>query len=154
VDVDEDQRIGGKIFAKRPNDIIRKVQLRRADEALRRSKRIELQGLEAFGNDLPRRIEDALRRALRPIPAISVAEHSFADSAAQELMDRNAERLAENIPASDLDGGDDRPVDVAAVERHAVQHALGESADAKRVLSDDQVFELAHAGLCGADEAV
>ena len=69
-------------------------------------------------------------------------------------MDRRAERLAEDVPAGDLDRGDDGAVDVAAVERDAVEHALGERTDAARVLADDEMLELADAGFGRADEAV
>ena len=69
-------------------------------------------------------------------------------------MDRRAERLAEDVPAGDLDRRDHRAVDVPAVERDAVEEALGERADTARVLADDQMLEFAHAGFGGADEAV
>ncbi len=45
-------------------------------------------------------------------------------------------------------------MDVAAVERHAVQEALGEGIDAARILADRQVLQLVNAGLGGLDEAV
>ena len=45
-------------------------------------------------------------------------------------------------------------MDVAAVERDAVEHALGERVDAARVLADGEMLQLVHAGLGGADEAV
>ncbi len=51
-------------------------------------------------------------------------------------------------------GGDDGAVDMAAVERDAVEHPLGKCPDSQRILADDQVLELADAGLGGADEAV
>jgi hypothetical protein len=43
---------------------------------------------------------------------------------------------------------------MAAVERDAVEEALGERADAERVLTDDEMLELTDASLGGADEAV
>ena len=154
MDVDEDQRVGRQLVAERPEDRFGKVELGRVDEALRRTERIELERLEAFGDHRPRRFEKRLRRALGAVPAIGVAEDAVAHPAAKQLVDRRAQRLAEDVPAGDLDGGDDGPVDVACVERDAVEHPLGEGADAKRVLSDDEVFEFANAGLGGADEAV
>ena len=101
-----------------------------------------------------RRGEEALRRPLGAIPAIGVAEDAVAHPAAEKLMDRRAERLAEDVPAGDLDRGDHGAVDVAAVERDAVEHALGKRADAQRILADDEMLELADAGLGRADEAV
>jgi hypothetical protein len=69
-------------------------------------------------------------------------------------MDRGAEALAENIPACDLDRRDDRAVNMAAVERHAVEHALGEAVDPARVLPDREMLQLVNTGLGGRDEAV
>ncbi len=69
-------------------------------------------------------------------------------------MDRRAERLAENVPAGNLDRRDNRAVDVPAIERDAVEEALGKRADTARVLADDQMLELAHTGFGSADEAV
>jgi hypothetical protein len=69
-------------------------------------------------------------------------------------MDRDAKRLAKNVPASDLDRGDRRAMDVAAIERDAVEHGLGERADPAGIVADDEMFELSHGGFDGADEAV
>ena len=95
-------------------------------------------------------LEEGLGRALGAVPAVGVAEHAVAHPAAEELVDRHAERLAEDVPAGDLDRGDDGAVDMAAVERDAVEHALGERGDPPRVLADREVLELVHAGLGGA----
>ena len=69
-------------------------------------------------------------------------------------MDRRPEALAEDVPARDLDRGDDGPMDVAAVERHAVEHALREAVDPPRILPDREVLELMHPRFGGRDEAV
>ena len=42
-------------------------------------------------------------------------------------MDGRAERLAENVPAGDLDGCDRGAMDMAAVERDAVEHRPGDA---------------------------
>src|SRR5581483_3789819 len=87
-------------------------------------------------------------------PAIGIAEHAVADTAAEKLMDRNGKRLPQNVPAGDLDRRDHGAVDVAAVKRDAVEHALGERAHAPRILSNGEMLEFANAGLRRADEAV
>ena len=154
MDVDQDQRVGRKLLPERAHDVVGEVELRLGDEALRRAERIELERLEALGEHRARRLEKGLRRALRAVPAVGVAEHAVAHAAAEQLVDRRAERLAEDVPAGDLDRRDHRAVDVAAIERDAVEEALGERTDAARVLADDEMLEFAHAGFGGADEAV
>jgi hypothetical protein len=119
-----------------------------------RAEWVDLEGLEALRDHLARRLEEGLGRALGPVPAIGIAKDAVAHSPAEQLIDWNAQRLAEDIPARDLDGGDDRAMDVAGVERDAVEQAFGERTDAAGILPDDQMFELADAGLGRADETV
>ena len=121
---------------------------------LRGAERVELERLETLGQHRLGGFEKGLRRTLGAIPAIGVAEHAVAHLAAEQLMDRHAEALAQDVPAGDLDRRDHRAVDMAAVERDAVQHALGQRVDAARVLADGEMLELVHAGFGGLDEAV
>ena len=113
-----------------------------------------LNALKPLASTARGRLEEGLRRALGAVPAVGVAEHAVADAAAEQLVDRHAERLAEDVPAGHLDRGDHRAVDVAAVERDAVEQALGQRIDAARILADREVLQLVDAGLGGADEAV
>src|SRR6516164_8566136 len=69
-------------------------------------------------------------------------------------MDGHAERFAENVPAGYLDRGDRGAVDVAAVERDAIQHLPGDSIDSTRVLADNKMLELTNRCFRGANEAV
>ena len=121
---------------------------------LRRAERIELERLEALGENRLGGLQKSFRRSFGAIPAIGVAKHAVAHLAAEQLMDRHAEALAEDVPAGDLDCGDHRAMDVAAIERNAVEHALGERVDAARILSDRQVLQFMDAGLGRLDEAV
>ena len=50
--------------------------------------------------------------------------------------------------------GDHGAVDVPAIKRNAVEHALSERGDAAWVLADHEVLQLAHAGFRRGDEAV
>ena len=143
-----------QLVAQRPADLIGEVQLLARDEALRGAERIELERLEALRENRLRGIQESFRRALGAIPAIGVAEHAVAHPAAEQLVDRHAEALAEDVPAGDLDGGDHGAMDVAAVERDAVEHALGQRVDAARILPDREMLQLVHAGFGGLDEAV
>jgi hypothetical protein len=45
-------------------------------------------------------------------------------NSAAELVDRHAQRFSEDVPAGEFDRRDHGAVDVAAVERDAVEHAL------------------------------
>src|SRR6185503_19753783 len=94
------------------------------DKTLGGAERVELERLEAFREDTPRGLEKRLRRPLGAVPAIGIAEHGVAHLPAEQLMDGNAQVLAHDVPAGDFDSGDDGPVDVAAIERNAVEHAL------------------------------
>ena len=51
-------------------------------------------------------------------------------------------------------GRDGGAVDVAAVERDAVEQALRKRADVRRILADDEMLEFAHGRLGGFDETV
>ena len=152
--VDQDQRVLRQLVAQRPADVVGEVELVARDEALRGAERVELERLEALGQHRLGRLEEGFRRTLGAIPAIGIAEHAVAHPSAEQLMDRHAETFAEDVPAGDLDRRDDRAMDMAAVERDAVEHALGERVDAARILADRKVLEFVHAGLGRLDEAV
>ena len=152
--VDQKQRVRRQPLAQSGEDVVRQIQLRLGDEALRRAERIELHRLEAPGDDGLRGFEEGLRRALGAIPAIGIAKYAVAHPPAEQLVHRHAERFAENVPAGDLDRRDRRAVDVAAVERDAVEHLSRQRRDAARIRPDDEMFQLADRRLGRADEAV
>src|SRR6476659_3077823 len=154
MDIDQDERIARQLVSQLAQDRIGKLELGFADEPLRCPEGIELESLEALRDHRLRRIEEGLGTALGAIPAIGIAQDALAQAAAQQLMDRRSERLAENIPAGDLDRRDDGAVDMAAVERDALEQALGDCPCASWILPDDEMLELANAGLGGTDEAV
>ncbi len=154
VHVDQDQRVPGQLVAQRAADGVGQVELLARDEALSGPERVELEGLEALRQHRFGRFQEGFRRPLGAIPAIGVARHAVANLAAEKLVDRHAERLAQNVPAGDLDRRDHGAMDMAAVERYAVQQALGQRVDAARVLADGEMPELVHAGFRRLDEAV
>ena len=119
------RNVGPELLADRGDDRHKPVRVRRApDEALRGAEGIELGRLEADPDDILGRLDEGLRSPLRAIPAIGIAEDAVADAAAEQLMDGDAERFAQNVPAGDLDRRDGRAMDMAAIERDAVHQPL------------------------------
>ena len=153
VHIDQDVQLG-KTRADRRENVVGELQFIVADEALRGAERVDLQRVEAHGDDVLRRRHEMRRRALGAIPAVGVGENGVADLAAEQLPDRHAEVLAEDVPARDLDGGDGGAMDVAAVERDAVEHPLREGADVLWILPDDEMLQLAHRRFGRLDETV
>ena len=90
----------------------------------------------------------------RAIPTIGIAEDRLPNFAAKQLIDRNAQRLAEDIPAGNLNGGHCGAVNMPPVERNTFHQALGQSIDISRVLADNKVLQLVNGGLRGANKAV
>ena len=76
--------------------------------------------------------------------------------AAEQLVDRHAERLALDVVEGDVDGGDRRLQHAAALEVLAAIHLLPERADLHRVAADEElaiVLDRADHGLLAAGQA-
>ena len=71
------------------------------------------------------------------IALVAVEPHLVAGLAAEELPDRLAERLAEDVPHRDLDRGEGRHEDRAAAVARADEHAAPVPLDLGRVLADE-----------------
>src|SRR5207245_7008416 len=74
------------------------------------------------------------RAALRPVEAYPVAHR-----AAEQLVDRHAERLGLDVPQGQLDAGHRLVRDAPAVLAHAPQHVPVEALDRPRVLPDQEI---------------
>ena len=68
---------------------------------------------------------------------MAVEPHLVARLSAEELPDRLAERLAEDVPHRDLDRGEGRHEDRAAAVARADEHAAPVALDLGRVLADE-----------------
>src|SRR5207245_8324846 len=66
-----------------------------------------------------------------------------AHRAAEELVDRYAERLGLDVPQGQLDAGHRLVRDAAAVLAHAPQHVPVEALDGLRVLPDQEIGDVA-----------
>jgi hypothetical protein len=73
---------------------------------------------------------------------VRVADDLVAGEAAEQLVDRDVERLALDVPEGDVDGGDGRGGDVAGREEAASEHLLPEALDLERVLADEERLEV------------
>ena len=106
-------------------------------------------------DQLPRLL-DALRSGERA--GRGEALHPLAAGAAQELVDRHAERLAEDVPEGDVDRRDGGADDLAALEVGAAVQRLPEVLDPARVLADQEAREVLehplHRQLAAGDAAL
>ncbi len=152
--VDQNAQLRAEALTQRVQDVVGQLQFRLVNESLRRAEGVELERLESHGNDLLGCQYEMLRRALRPVPAVGVRGHGIAHPPAQQLVDRDAQGLAQNVPACDLDGRDGGSVYVPAVQRYAVHQVFRQAVDLPWILADGQVLQFAHRSLGGADEPV
>ena len=78
-----------------------------------------------------------------PGVAVAVEADAVAELAAEQLVDRHAERLAREVPEGDLDAGHrrDRRAGHRAVEEAGAAHLLEEHIHVERVLADDVLLE-------------
>ena len=67
---------------------------------------------------------------------VRVADHLVAHQAAEQLVDRDVERLALDVPQRDVDGRERRPGDTVMREEEPADHALPEVLDPHRVFAD------------------
>ena len=128
-------------------DAPRNVDLGQRDVArqgVQRRERVQLAGgvalLHQLHGDLARHLRVGLEAALRD-GHVGVGAQPVVVSAAQEIVDGLVGRLADDVPAGDLDGaqgGRGVEAGVAEVVARAV-HALPDLLDAERVLPDDEL---------------
>jgi len=98
---------------------------------------VELEHAEALRDEVPARARHRLRRLVAQ--EARVGGQARALGPAQELVDRRAAHLAEEIPQRDLDAADREHAEPAApVDHGAAVHEIHHRLDAQRVLSHDQ----------------
>ena len=73
---------------------------------------------------------------------VRVADDLVAHLAAQQLVDRHAQRLALDVVERDVDGGHRRREDALRGEEAAPEEHLPDVLDAERVLPDEDVLEV------------
>jgi len=74
---------------------------------------------------------------------VGVADDPIADAPAQKLVDRDAERLALDVPEGDIDGADRRAEHPTRGKEAAPEHPLPEMLDPHGVLADQQGLQMA-----------
>ena len=96
--------------------------------------------------------EELLASSIRPGPIGAAGRREERDEvallAAEQLVDRHAERLALDVVQRDVDGRDGGRQHAAALEVVAAVHLLPERADGHRVRADQELPEV----LDGADD--
>src|SRR6266508_4619321 len=80
---------------------------------------------------------------------MGVADHLVAREAAEQFVDRDAQRFALDVPEGDVDGGDGGGGDLAGREEAAPEHLLPEVLDAAGVLADEEGLEVLDHALDG-----
>jgi hypothetical protein len=119
--VDVDQDLERRIpRPERGDDRERRLELALLEKAVCRPERVELQCPESLLDDGFGRGSERVRGALVAVPAVRVRGHRVAHAAADELVNRHAERLAEDVPARDFDRRDRVAVHVPALVRDAL----------------------------------
>ncbi len=98
-----------------------------------RTERIDLQRLVPAGDDLLRRQVERLGRAFDRVPAVRVGLDLVAHRAAEELVDRQADLLSDNVPAGHLDECDAGAGDVVHSEEVVDEGPLHELLDVERI---------------------
>src|SRR5204863_5738645 len=105
----------------------------------RRTERIELHRGVAARRDVAGPFRKRVRGSVSAVPAVGVDTDAVANATAQQLMDRLAGRLADDVPAGNLDRRDCRHVDLAAVGVDVASHLLVEQLDLAGVQADLRV---------------
>ena len=100
-------------------------------------ERIELHRPVAAGHDAHRQLGDPRRLVVGLVPAVGVGRHPIAEAPTEELVDRDAEVLADEVPRCEVERGEGR---LAVLAGPAVLEALdrpGEALDVERVRPED-----------------
>src|ERR1700760_3140797 len=110
--------------------------------------------MEALFHDLFRCPCKVLWRPLGSIPAVGIAQNRFPNLSSEELINRYAQRLAEDIPKGNFDSGYRSSVDMPRVDRHALHQTGRQRIDLKRVLPDGKMFQLTDRGFGRSNKAI
>src|SRR5207249_439291 len=100
---------------------------------------IELQSTIAVSRRSTGSFGELGRRGGAAVPAVRISRNRLTTTAAQELVDRLAARLADQIPHSDLhaaDGRHHRGAALVLIANHATDHCL----DVKRIAAQNSAL--------------
>jgi hypothetical protein len=115
------------------------------------AERVELEGLVSPLDDLMGGGVELLRRALDAVPAVGVGLHAVAHRPAEEVVDRLIQRLADDVPAGGLEGGDPRAHHLPCAREVVAAHLFDELLDPEGVMADDVpragLGQVAHKGV-------
>ncbi len=92
----------------------------------------------------------SLRTSLSETPRVwsrlFIQPDALACGSAEQLVDRDAERLSENVPQGDFDGADCAVQDRAAAPSGMTEHALPQKFDLGGILADEEALVLHDSG--------
>src|SRR6185503_801586 len=112
-------------------------------EKARRPEGVPLQRGRPARDGGPRRLGDTLDRRRVVEPAIGVVADTVVRRAAEQLVDRDAERLALDVPERLVQPGDRRAEDRATAPEGCLVHLKPVALDPRRVLPDEIALQLA-----------
>jgi hypothetical protein len=111
------------------------------------SEGVELERRVPVGDRSGRCARELLGRRAAREPAVAVQHQAVVEAAAEQLVDRQPERLAANIPQRNVDAADQRRNEaVRAQGVEARVQLVPEVLDPRRVLADEQRTESARRG--------
>jgi hypothetical protein len=113
VHLDHELDVGSDRLAHRLDQPHHEAELLPGQGARRSAKRVHLQRPVAALDHALRGLRHRRRVPLGVIPAVGIGGHAASERAAEQLPDRHAERLADQVPAGDLKGGQRRHGDLA-----------------------------------------
>ena len=122
------------------------AQLRLPGDARHGLERAELERAPSCLDQANARLGDLLRRLAAR--AVGVEPHPVAHPAAEQLVDRDAERLAEDVPQRLLDAGDGAADDDPAAPERVAVDGLPVVLDPRRILPDQVLRDVVD----GADD--
>ena len=137
VHLDEHLGIRARAFAHRFDERDRAAQLARGELLPGRPERIELQRAVAARDRSARGVAELGRRALDGVPAVRVRRDAVVDRAAEQSIHGHAERLADDVPARDLDHRERGHRDLSGARVVVADHPACERLERERIRADD-----------------
>ena len=137
VTVDQDLHLGADRVAHRRDPLDRLADQRVVRVAARALERVELEAAIAFVPHRVRRIADLGGGRAGAVPRVGVRGQALAHAAAEQLVHRPLQRLADDVPHGDLERADRAVQDRPAARELVAEHRLPQALDRERGLADD-----------------
>ncbi len=136
VHLHHDGDVRADLVADRGDDLGREAELARVDLGGGGAERVDLQAPVAALDHLAGQAGERLRVTPALVPAVGVGGDAVAEAAAEQAPHRLAERLAHQVVAGDIEGGQGRLGDLAGAAVLRPVEAPGEPLDVERVHAD------------------